>query len=109
VTIHESQIPLSGAAFTFNAEPLSMNAIEICKSAPPQVSVAYAGNMASLSWNAVPGAESYVVQWGPSAANPTGGTAKYPGVKGTVYLTVTAVKPDGTSGPPSDVVSAIMP
>ena len=215
VTIHESQIPLSGTSFTFNAEPLSMNAIEICKSAPPQVSVAYAGNMANLSWNAVPGAASYVVQWGPSAANPTGGTAKYPGgqavvpagatgfhiqmdpgdtlyvavrthypdgtetplsnvllvslptqdpwkptnvttqvvgttlivtwnpvqgavsykisygtsptalkktvtsttnskylypgIKGKVYLTVTAVKPDGTSGPPSDVVSAIMP
>jgi len=35
VTIHESQIPLSGAAFTFNAEPLSMNAIEVCKFAQP--------------------------------------------------------------------------
>jgi hypothetical protein len=124
VIIRASQMPVSGPAFTYNAEPLSMTAIEVYKYPPPQVSVSYSATTAGLSWPQIPGAQSYLVQWGDSPTNPAGGTAKSPGGQAmitgtslffrmdpgdTLYATVTAFFPAGGVSPPSDVLYVNMP
>jgi hypothetical protein len=127
ITVRESQISISGATFTYNAEPLSMTAMEISKYAIPVLSVGYADTgAATLTWTPTAGAQSYIIQWGDDPLNPSGGTAKYPGGQfllpadtttasmqmdpgDTLYAAVKARFPDGSETPLSNIVSINVP
>ena len=80
VMIEESTTTVACPHFSYTVEPVSITVIEICRRTPTAPKACYLGNnQLRFFWNAVPNVQGYVLEWGPSAQQPYGGTAEYPG------------------------------